>query len=84
MPVVPVSSPNAFVIEEQLLLAASSYIDACEYCCSDLSLTRFIYILDELTGQDPTNTQYLLSRPVRCPQCNQPISEKTFVFTATR
>jgi hypothetical protein len=39
----------------------------------------FDYILDELTGSDPTVTDYILEAPAKCPNCGRQIREKTLV-----
>jgi hypothetical protein len=84
IPATPEAPPNTFVVGEQLLLAASEYVSACEHCWPDLALTPFAYIFDELTEVDPTRTEYVLCRSVCCPRCSHTISEKTLVFVATR
>ena len=53
-------------------------IASCEACSEDAELP-FDYILDRLTGSDPTVTDYVLKVPARCLQCGAEIREKTLV-----
>jgi len=58
------------------LLAAQSYVTACESCFADAQLS-FDYVLDAMTGCDPTATEYLLQKPAMCPRCGSQIAPKT-------
>jgi hypothetical protein len=53
-------------------------IASCEACSEDAELP-FDYILDRLTGSDPTVTDYVLKVPARCLQCGAEITEKTLI-----
>ena len=39
----------------------------------------FDSILDRVTGNDPSVTDYILEQPARCPHCGWAINEKTLV-----
>lgn len=83
-PSAPVTPPREiYLVDEPLLSIAETYLNACEFCEKE-SQTPFDYILDELTGAEPTETQYLFCRPAHCPQCQHTILEKTLVFSVTR
>jgi hypothetical protein len=53
-------------------------INGCESCVETAELP-FDYILDALTGSDPSVTDYVLEVPARCLQCGAEINEKTLV-----
>jgi hypothetical protein len=57
---------------------AQDSISSCEGCNKDAELP-FDWILDHVTGQDGSTTDYFLTEPVRCPRCGSPIIEKTLV-----
>src|SRR3954471_1617827 len=49
--------------------AAEQQIASCEACTPDLAETLFESVLDRVTGSAPETTDYLLSKPARCPNC---------------
>ncbi len=53
-------------------------IAGCEACSEDAELP-FENILDQVTGCDPSITDYVLETAGRCLQCGAQISEKTLV-----
>jgi hypothetical protein len=72
----PIEDINIVLIDENNLIKAQNCIAACEYCAENASIT-FDYLLDALTGSDPTVTDYLLCRPAQCPSCFCNLSEKS-------
>jgi hypothetical protein len=54
------------------------FVSSCESCCSSASLS-LDYILDSVTGRDPSITEYLLPELIPCPSCGSPIDVKTRV-----
>ena len=58
---------------------AEFLIEGCEHCNPDGAESPFDYILDRLTGSDPSVTDYLLEAPAKCPNCRREILEKTLV-----
>ena len=64
------------LVDGPMLFEALQWISGCE-CCSDHALIRFDYILDAVTGADPTATEYIMCRPTLCPRCAAHITEKT-------
>jgi hypothetical protein len=39
----------------------------------------FDWVLDQVTGSDPTVTDYVLAESGTCPRCRGPVTEKTLV-----
>ena len=75
-------SPEAVdvvLVDEGVLLEAQGYLDACEHCAPNAAAMTFDYLLDAVTGSDPTLTEYLMWRPARCPRCRREVTEKTLV-----
>ena len=66
------------LIGESRLREAQHWVSGCE-CCSEEAAIVFDYLLDGITGCNPTKTQYLLCRPAKCPQCSGEIRENTLV-----
>jgi len=72
-----VEDVHIFLVDGPVLSEGLSWVSGCEHC-SEYALIRFDYILDALTGADPT-TEYIMCRPPRCPRCRLRITEKTRV-----
>jgi hypothetical protein len=68
------------LVDETVVAEAEQYIAGCEQC-NDKAEIAFDYLLDELTGCDPTVTEYLVARTPKCPRCAHRITEKTLVVT---
>ncbi len=66
------------LVDENILEEVEQYVCACEHCAENAA-TALDYLLDALTGCDPTITTYLMRRPARCPSCSSRITEKTLV-----
>ena len=66
------------LVDENILEEVEQYVFACENCAENAA-TAFDYLLDALTGCDPTITTYLMRRPANCPSCSAKITEKTLV-----
>ena len=69
---------NIVLINAATLHKAQSVLSGCE-ACSDTAELPFDYILDQLTGHDPSVTDYVLETLARCFQCGATINEKTLV-----
>ncbi len=69
---------NIVLIAEPELSEARAFVVACEFC-STLAQIPFDYLLDAITGCDPTVTEYLIYPRVKCPCCFCELSEKTRV-----
>jgi len=74
----PLETTEIILINESVLLEAQALIATCERC-DDQAEIAFDYLLDAITGSDPTTTEYLLPKPARCPQCLSAVSEKTLI-----
>jgi hypothetical protein len=84
MPAYPPDVPcweetDVILVDEAALLEAQSVIAGCEQCVPYAEMT-FDYILDAVTGYDPTKTEYVLCHSAKCPRCQGEVSEKTFVL----
>ena len=71
-----VEDKNIVLIDEGALMEAQNCVASCEYCVEHATIT-LDYLLDALTGCDPTNTEYILCRPARCPSCFCNLTEKS-------
>jgi hypothetical protein len=69
---------NVVLIDPFTLRQAQKRIARCEHCFDDAEIT-FDYILDAVTGCDPSVTHYILCTPAKCPHCLQQVTEKTLV-----
>ena len=70
---------QTIVIDEAKLREAQAFLVACECCDSNAGIT-FDYLLDALTERGSPAVEYVLSCPVRCPQCCGEVTGKTFVI----
>ena len=67
------------IVGERTLTKARSFLLGCESCDSDAEFP-FDWVLDEVTGADPTLTDYLVDYGLlSCPWCGALITEKTLV-----
>ena len=69
---------NIVLVDEFTLREALHWVSGCG-ACSGYATISFDYILDGLTGCEPSTTEYVLCRPGRCPECATVITEKTAV-----
>jgi hypothetical protein len=60
---------NVVLVKAARLREAEKLIDSCEHCNPDDAEIPFDYILDQVTGSDPSVTDYILESPARCPNC---------------
>jgi hypothetical protein len=67
------------LVDETKLMQAQSAITGCGQCVPEPEMT-FDYILDAVTGCDPTITEYMLCHPAICPRCKGEVTEKTLVI----
>jgi hypothetical protein len=66
------------LVDAATLQKAQHMIVGCE-ACSETAEIPFDKIPDELTGSDPSLTDYVLEVPVKCLQCGAEIKGKTLV-----
>jgi hypothetical protein len=79
----PTSERQIVVMSDAVTLRkAERLIESCEHCHPDDADNPFDWILDRVTGPDPTVTDYILEAPAKCPNCRREIFEKTLVEPA--
>src|SRR5262249_30015104 len=64
----PLERTNVVLVDELQRIEAQGFIIACEYCADEADIS-FDYLLDAVTGRDPSVTEYIMSQPAKCPQC---------------
>jgi hypothetical protein len=80
-PLVILELTNIVLLSESQIIEAEDFVVGCERCANHAEIS-FDYLLDALTGSDPSNTEYLMPRPARCPHCLCDVTEKTLVIPA--
>jgi hypothetical protein len=70
------------LIDAATLRKAERLIESCEGCNADGADIPFDWILDRLTGERPSATDYILESPAKCPNCRRDIVEKTLIEPA--
>jgi hypothetical protein len=75
---------NVTLIETVTLRDAERLIESCEACNSESAQIPFDYILDQVTGSDPSVTDYILQEPAKCPHCRREVLEKTLIEPGAR
>jgi hypothetical protein len=76
--------PTLYRIDTDTVRKAEREIASCEACAPDLADVSIDFVLDCLTGCDPTVTDYELVEPVRCPRCGSPILTGCWRWTDSR
>lgn len=69
---------RVLALSQSTAYRAQSLILACEFCSSEAEMP-FDWLLDEVTGSDGSDVDYILSEPARCPRCRGEVTEKTLV-----
>ena len=72
---------NVALLDAATLRQAEVLIESCEHCASSAEIP-FDWILDPVTGRDPSVTDYILEMPPKCPNCRTEVTEKTLVDPA--
>jgi hypothetical protein len=72
---------NIVLLSESQIIEAEDFVVGCEQCAAHAEIS-FDYLLDALTGSDPSSTEYLMPRPAKCPQCLGDVTEKTLIIPA--
>jgi len=65
-------------VDPAIAQQAEQQIESCEHCHPDDAEIPFDWILAEVTGKRGPY-EFILTETVRCPNCKQPITEKTLV-----
>ena len=66
------------LLDSATVREAESLIDSCEQCNPKAEIP-FDWILDRVTGRDPSVTDYILKTPAHCPNCRRLVKEKTLI-----
>jgi hypothetical protein len=74
----PWEKTNVVLVEAITVRLAERRILSCEDCDPAAEIP-FDNVLDDVTGSDPSMTDYVLETPARCPQCRREVREKTLV-----
>jgi hypothetical protein len=77
----PDGETNVVFVDEATLFEAERFISGCENCETDTAEITFDYILDEVTGCNPTITDYSLCYPAKCRRCRHEVMPKTCIVT---
>jgi len=67
------------LVDECTVAKTEALISGCERC-NEAAEISFDYLLDAVSGCDPSNTEYLMCRPARCPSCHGAVCEKTLII----
>jgi hypothetical protein len=66
------------LVSTETVREAAELIEFWERCISDAEIP-FDWILDRVTGNRGSETDYVLEMPAKCPKCRREIFEKTLV-----
>jgi hypothetical protein len=67
------------LVDPATLRQAEQFIESCEHCNPKDAEIPFDNLLDQVTGADPSVTDYLLEEPAECPLCRHDVLEKTLI-----
>ena len=70
---------NVVLVDAANLRESEKRIESCEHCHPHDADMPFDWILDRVTGSDPSVTDYIMGEPAKCPNCRRQILEKTLV-----
>jgi hypothetical protein len=73
---------NILFVVAATVREAELFIQSCEHCNPNAAEIPFDYMLDAVTGSDPSVTDYILEVPAKCPYCRREITEKTLIEPA--
>ena len=65
-------------VDADVIHQAERLIESCEHCHRDDAEIPFDWLLADVTGKRGAY-EFVLSEPAHCPNCKQPITEKTLV-----
>lgn len=68
-----------FTLDDEVAREAVRRIAGCE-ACDEMAQIPFDFVLDKITRRDPGVVEYVLTSPLFCPRCGDPITEKTLVM----
>jgi len=70
---------NFVLVDAATARKAQQQIVSCESCNQEEAEFLFSSILDSLTGNDPSVTEYVLEIPAKCLRCGSAVTEQTLV-----
>jgi hypothetical protein len=70
---------RVIVVGAATLRQAEALIVGSESCKPDEAEIPFDWIIDRVTGSDPSVTDYILEMTAKCPRCIRRITEKSLV-----
>jgi hypothetical protein len=73
---------HVILIDVAILRKAERLIESCEHCNAEDAEIPFNSILDQVTGSDPSVTDYIIEIPAKCPHCFHGILEETLIEPA--
>lgn len=77
----PDEETNIVFVDESTVFEAERFISGCENCAPNAAELTFDYVLDSITGCDPTVTEYVICHPATCPRCKHEVMPKTVIVT---
>jgi hypothetical protein len=72
---------DVVLVNERVLGEVQAFISGCERCDENAQMT-LDYVLDAVTGHDPSTTEYVMCQPATCPRCYRDVTEKTLVIVS--
>ena len=75
--------PNVVLVDSETLRKAQLQISSCEACAPTNAKVLFDEILDDLTGCDPSSTDYEFAKAVPCPCCGLELDSGVWVWFST-
>jgi hypothetical protein len=70
-------------VDTGILRLAEEQVSSCEACTPDSADVPFDAVLDQITGCNPEETDYVLPEPARCPRCDNAIRTGFWRWYAT-
>jgi hypothetical protein len=75
----PWEETNVVLVDAEAVRTPLRWIRACEACMPVEAQMPFDWVLDQVTGCDPTVTDYVLAQAGICPHCRGSVTEKTLI-----
>src|SRR5262245_16525860 len=63
------SGVRMITVDSALVRAAEKLIESCQHCNPEDAVIAFDVVLDQVTGSDPSVTDYILESLAKCPNC---------------
>jgi hypothetical protein len=69
---------EVITVDADVIRRAEQEIESCEHCHPDDAEIPFDWILRDVTGKHGPH-EFMLTEPARCPNCKQPLTQKTLL-----